>query len=364
MNKQKLNIAYILDGFGELTSGCFQVRINEMFLAMQKLGHNMQFVVKGQYEYPELDDMDIIVYSRYYNSDPFRSIWKHKLDGKKIVYDMDDDVWNIPPLSPAYNTYKEAHKNITGLCKESDLVTVSTEYLAGIVEKNTGVKPVVIPNALNLEKFKERPHNEGRLKVGWAGGSNHYEDLNIILDVVKDLQKEHDFDFIIQGLTATPWEVDAYNTDLKLRKDVVTEDMIEFDKQKMKIYDKFREMDLAHVVWYPPEMYPALLRTLDLDIGLIPVKGYLFDKSKSILKYLEYTAVGTCALASDTEPYLDVKYKAKNKYVDWRNKLEALIKDKELRERLVKEQKEQLFPQYDIKEVAKVYEEKLLNLIK
>jgi O-antigen biosynthesis protein len=330
---------------------------------MKKMGHNMEFVVKGQYEYPDVDDTDIIVYSRYYNSDPFRSIWKHKIDGKKIVYDMDDDVWNIPPLSPAHHTYKEAHKNITGLCKEADLVTVSTEYLANVVEENTGVKPVVIPNALNLDKFKERPHGD-RLKIGWTGGSNHYEDINIILDVIKDLQKEYDFDFIIQGLSASPWEVDAYNTDLKLRKDVVPEEMINFDKEKMKVYDKFRNMDLAHVVWYPPEMYPALLRTLDLDIGLIPVKGYLFDKSKSILKYLEYTAVGTAAIASDTEPYKCVKYRAKNKYKDWKNKIEKLIKDKELREKLVEEQKKQLFPKYDIKEVAKVYEKELLNLLK
>lgn len=362
----KMKIAYIMDSFSEFTSGCFQVRINGPFRELIKRGHTVEYFIRGQYEYPELNEYDIIVFSRYYSSDVFRGLWKAKLDGRKIVYDVDDDVWSIPPMNPAHVTYEKGKKNdIAGMCIEADLVTVSTNRLKEVIEKETNQKNIaVIENGIDTTIFTERPHKEG-LRIGWTGGGNHFEDIDLILQVIKDLQKEYDFEFIIQGLTGNPWEADAYLTNLKLTRGVVDEKQLAYENKKMDVYKGFRGIkNFKHVVFYPPVIYPEKLKEIDLDIGLIPIVGHKFDKSKSIIKYLEYTAVGTAVIASDREPYLGVKKRVDNKYRKWYSAIEELIKDKKLREKLVADARKDLFPKYNIQSMADNIEKSYSDLLK
>ncbi len=362
----KMKIAYIMDDFSEFAAGCFNVRINEPFKELIKRGHQVEYFIRGQYEYPELNPYDIVVYSRHYNGDVFRGLWKAKLDGSKIVYDLDDDVWNIPPTNPSHTTYEKGKKkDIAGMCIEADLVTVSTQGLKDIIIKEIGEKNIaVIPNGIDTTRFTERPHNKG-LRIGWTGGGNHFEDIDIILQVIIDLQKEHDFEFIIQGLTGTPWDADAYVTNLKLTRGVVEGADEVFHKKKMDVFKAFRGIkNFKHVPFYPPMMYPDILRSMDMDIGLIPIVGYKFDESKSIIKYLEYTATGTAVVASDREPYKCVKTRTDNKYHKWYKAIERLIKDEKLRESLVADAKKELFPKYNIQSMADKLEKTYSELLK
>ncbi len=361
MSKPK--ISYILDNFAEFQSGCFEVRISRPFIELKDRGYDVDYKIMKSHPYTDLDERDIVMYSRYYGSDAFRSLWRHKSMGKKIVYDIDDDVWNIPKLNPAHATYKEKKKHIVGMCNEADVVTVSTERLKNMVLQKTEQENVkIVPNGIPLDKFIKRPNKKG-LRIGWAGGSNHYEDLDIILDVIIELQEDYDFEFIIQGLTGAPWDADAYSTNMKLQRGDLSETELAFQTQKMEVYEKFRKIkNFRHVPFYPPEMFPSVIHGIDLDIGIIPIKGHVFDHSKSILKYLEYSAVGTAAIASKKHPYKDdVLYTVKNKYTDWKEGLIELIENEELRDNLAKQQYKQLFPKYSIKKttdkLAKVYDE-------
>ena len=359
------NITYVLSDFSEFQAGCFQVRVQEPFLQLQKMGHNVDYVIQNEYQYPELDKTDVVLYSRTYTKDPFRALWKHRLDGKKIVYDIDDDVFNIPKLNPAHEAYKDLKNQVEGLCIEADLVITSTEALKKVIEKNTPQRNIkVIENGINLNKFRKVENKE--LRIGWTGGANHYEDINIILDVIIDLQKEYDFKFIIQGLTGSPWDADAYSTNLMLRKGVLEgtkKDLYEF---KMKIYEKFRQMkNFKHIPFYPPEMYPDVLSKASLDIGLIPIMGHEFDNSKSLIKYLEYTATGAAVLASNEPPYSgNVINTTKNKYNNWKKELTKLITNEKYRKDLAAKQHKQLFPKYEIQNTGKVWDTTIKELLK
>jgi glycosyltransferase involved in cell wall biosynthesis len=279
-------------------------------------------------------------------------------------------VWSgnsIPPTNPAHPHYEKGKKkDIAGLCIESDLVTVSTEHLKKIVQEETKVNNIiVVPNGIDTTRFTERPHGEG-LRIGWTGGGNHFEDLSLVLNVIKDLQKKYDFEFIVQGLTGTPWEADAFTTNLRIVKGVLEEPEEIFHNEKMKVFKGFSRLNsFRHVVFYPPPMYPDILRSMDLDIGLIPIVGHKFDKSKSFIKYLEYTATGTAVIASDQEPYKGVEMRVDNKYDKWYKGIEKLINDKKLREDLVERAKKELFPKYNIQSMAdkleKTYSELLNN---
>jgi O-antigen biosynthesis protein len=360
----KLNITSVMNNFSEFQAGCFQVRINTPFIELQRRGHQTDYVISGQYEYPEVDTSDIIVYSRSYAKDIFRSLWKHKSDGKKIVYDIDDDVWNIPEMNPAHQYFQKEKHTVTGLCKESHMVTTTNQVLADLIKKETGqTNVVVLPNALDLTKFKKRANKSG-LRIGWTGGANHYEDLKIILDVIIDLQKTYDFEFYIQGLTGNDWRADAYTTHLILSRGASEESKVKLNQEKLKIYEKFKQLkNFTHIHFYPPEMYPSILMNMDLDIGLIPLVGHKFDSSKSIIKYLEYTATGSAVIASNELPYQGtVLNTVKNKHMHWYKAIEKLINNEQLREELANKQYKQLFPKYDIQTVGQQYEDAYLKL--
>ncbi len=359
-----MKIVGIIDSFEELKNGCFFVRVHTPFCELRRRGHDTTYEILSGHKFDELKKADLVVFSRIYNSDAFRLVWRLKANGVKVAYEVDDDVWNIPKANMAHDTFEVKKLDVQGFLKEADITTTTNENLKGLLsEFSTHVE--VVPNALNLDMFKERPHTSKRIKIGWTGGMNHLEDLEMLPEVIEELQKKYDFDFIIQGLTSSPFEADAYSYNLMLYHNVLEEKKVVYYKRILDLYTKFAKIkNFQHVPFYPPEMYPKVLSNIDLDIGLIPLTGNKFDRSKSIIKFLEYTSVGTAVLASDELPYKGVvPYTTKNKRKYWVKKLEELIVNKQLREDLVKEQKKICFPKYDIKTVGEKWEQVYKNII-
>src|ERR1035437_593685 len=59
----------------------------------------------------------------------------HKL-GMKVIFDLDDNVWNIPPSNPAYSILRHHRDGFAACIQMTDVVTVSTNYLAKAVRQN------------------------------------------------------------------------------------------------------------------------------------------------------------------------------------------------------------------------------------
>jgi hypothetical protein len=106
-----------------------------------------------------------------------------------------------------------------------------------------------------------------RPRVGWAGGTSHRGDLELLQDVVKALANEVDWVFF--GMCPDP-----------LRPYVK-----EFHKA----------VQLAD--------YPRKLASLNLDLALAPLEQNLFNDCKSNLRLLEYGACGFPVVCSDTKAY-------------------------------------------------------------
>lgn len=84
--------------------------------------------------------------------------------GAKVIYDIDDYLWHL-------GTYKR-------MILEADLVTVDSQAKAENIELVTGVKAVVIPDALDWDGTVA---NDTEKKViGWTGHGNNAEYLNPI----------------------------------------------------------------------------------------------------------------------------------------------------------------------------------------
>ena len=334
------------------------------FIELNKRGFDTGFVSIRGYHFDEvIEDNDLIIFTRVYNTDPFRHIWRFKSEGKKIIYELDDDVWNIPAVNPAHNTFKIKKDEVTDMCLEADAIIVSTEALAETIKAlpRMGNKPIfVCPNAVNRDMFKPRQKQKrDRVRIGWAGGGNHYEDLDELLDVWLEIDKKYDVEFIIQGLTGTPLEAEMFNKAQTLKRGSVTDKATkEYMETALRVWDKVKQLkNFQHIPFYPAEMYPSVLTNCDFDIGIAYTTKHKFNASKSCIKFYEYAAVGTPTMASFNPPYKnEVSYTAKDKK-EWVEKLSRLVESEELREKVLKEQQEYVFNNREISVVGDIWEQ-------
>ena len=104
-------------------------------------------------------------------------------------------------------------------------------------------------------------------RVGWGGGISHTGDLELIIDVVKELANEVDWVFF--GMC--PDELRPY----------------------------IREFHPGVVI----EHYPAKLASLNLDLAIAPLEEHPFNMAKSSLRLLEYGVLGYPVICTDILPY-------------------------------------------------------------
>ena len=361
-----MKICYILNSIYEFRNGCFFIRIHIPAVELNRRGHKISYAILGSIEDEKkmIEENDILVFTRLYHTDPFKLLYRVKAMGKKIVYEMDDNIWTISPVNPVEPLFNQkiVQKEIEGLLEEADLVTTTTDYLANVLRKfNKNVW--VCPNAIDRNIYKEREKENKELRIGWSGSVTHFDDLLLIIDVIKDLQEKYKFKFILEGITGNPLysEMASWNF---LRKRRWRSELNTFFDKALLFWEKLQKINYVHIPFYIPFLYPQVLRDLDIDIGLIPLLDSEFNRSKSCIKFYEYASLGIVTLASDVLPYnKEVNYSAKNSYKDWYKKLERLIIDKEFREKILKKQQEYVFQNRDIKVVGDKWEEAFKSLL-
>ena len=357
-----MKIYAIIDKNSSVTNGCFHIRLHQPLNELIKRGHQIEYASLEGDRWDEIKDADIVIFHRVYTLPYLGLLWRCKAAGIKVVYEIDDDIWNIPESNPAYLSFEQKwRQTVEDTIKEVDLVIVSTEALKKIISRLHD-NIVVIPNSIPKEKWQKRPGGD-ELTIGWTGGANHMEDLLMIADDIKKLQNKYDFKFIMQGFTPRPIEADGYEENLKNKIGYTDKNAEKQSNMKLELYKKMLTLkNFYHIPFYPPEMYPKVLQRADIDIGLAPIKGHKFDESKSILKLLEYTACGTTMIASNLLPYKGIApYTVDND--NWYDGIEKLINDKQLREDLLKKQEEICSP-YTLDNVGDQWEKTFKNLLK
>jgi len=353
-----MKILFMLNSQYAWKTGCWLYRVRFPGMALREKEHKVRYLALGREIVDEwMNWPDVVVYGRGYAIDVIPSIEEYKKLGKRVVCDIDDDVWNVNPDNPAETRRASADRQsqTAGLLKASDVVTTTTDILKKQLQKfNKNV--VVIPNSFPLDKFPQRKQRSDKLRIGYTGAASHWGDLSLILDVVYELQQKHEFDFILQGLIGVPIIAEIYTYRQILRQQAEPERK-QYYESALELWEKLKRIKFIHIPFYPPELYPALLSDLDLDIGLAPLQDNKFNQSKSCIKMYEYTATGTPTLASNVLPYSnEVGYCAKNKYRDWYRKLEKLIVDKDFREKLLSKQQKFVQENRDIKKIVELYE--------
>lgn len=284
-------------------AGCGHYRVMQPFLAMKGEGLVDGAISTGLMHVTDLEryNPDCIVLQRQIGDARLEAMQRmQKFSRAFKVYELDDYLPNLP-LKSVHR--KDMPKDILRSLRRGlgfvDRFVVSTPALAEAFAGLHG-EIVVRENRLPLSWWDglQTQRRQGKKpRVGWAGGSSHTGDLELIADVVRDLADEVEWVFFGMCPEALKPYVHEFHGGVAI------------------------------------EEYPAKLASLNLDLGLAPLEHNLFNECKSNLRQLEYGACGIPIICTDIRPYQDGQQAGlpvtlvKNRYKDWVDAIRMHIND-------------------------------------
>ena len=301
-----------------------------------------EFMVHVDYE-PQLNNdewlkqYDIIHYHRTLGPYEQMPALLNRLKTLGIVTIMDlDDHWSPGKHHPAYYMIKanKLDKMILDNIKIAENVTTTTTLFADEIRKyNDSV--YVLANAIDPTEKQFTPNLEpsnGRLRIGWLGGSSHLKDLEILKGVVGRLKSDGLLDkvqFVLCGFDTrgTHTEIDQNTGEQRTRaikpmesvwyqyEKIFTDDYKtvsqEYKDFLMKFIPNSEFENVANEpyrrVWTKPISTYASNYNL-FDVSLAPLEENIFNKVKSQLKVIEAGFHHKAIIAQNFGPYkIDLK---------------------------------------------------------
>ena len=242
--------------------------------------------VEVLYEY--LLEYDVIVLQRTLNWESLYVIKKLQKLGKKVVYDIDDNLFELPDHNPSKKKYDiDALRAVSTIISTVDRVTVTTQRLKQKLIKFIGKeitdKIFIIPNAINMSKYPERSFDkEEPFRIVWSGSATHEVDFMQCLKGLDDFMKNHkDDDVRIFFFGFCPICV----------KEILNQE----HWQKRIEYVKFQDV----------ETYFELIGEVKADVAIIPLALDDFNIAKSNIKWIEFSMASIPCVISKVPPYSD-----------------------------------------------------------
>jgi glycosyltransferase involved in cell wall biosynthesis len=251
---------------------------------------------------------------------------------------------------------------VTDVLRSAHLVTVSTEKMKEIYGKYNP-NTVVIPNAVDFDLYPSilKPGlNDGLVRLGLFGSNSHYRDWKTIAKVLKTLLDE----FPNLRLCYNTWfrAKGAHGSSMDEQEQTLLYPDY-FDKLGLREHPQCEVFSGVEI-----QDYWKWLDDKKVDIGLAPLCDSEFNKAKSNLKYLEFSALHIPGVYQDMEPYnADVKpgfngFLAKDS-ADWLKCLRRLITDEALRKEMGDRAFADVKARYSQERIAKRYAKEIQKLL-
>ncbi len=328
-------------------TGCYYVRTKVYADELKRLGHEV-LVANGKDMPDNLLDYDVFCFNRTGEGNFTLAFDYLRMNGKVISYDTDDAIELVEPTNVVYHQARSLLQNYYYMLNETHVITTTTETLGNTLATHTPRPIYVFPNCINVDEWKERPKENKKLRIGFAGSNSHISDVIPMIEGIIQLQEEIDFDFYMFGMsmnhsTLKDWANENYNK-IQNPKHPFYKAMLELEAKckKIKNFHWIQAVKIGE--------YRYKLSELDFDIGLAPVLDTKFNRNKSELKLLEYAMVGTPCIGSNNKPYTGTPtVLVENNPKAWYNGIKELAINKELREKIAQEQKDWVLKNRDIK---------------
>ena len=271
-----------------------------------------------------VDWADVVVIQRVLGKSIKHLIHYCHMTGKKIVFELDDNVWNFPD-SPEYKNdqAKEIPGQTSDILQQCDAVTVSTDTIAQSAKENIDKPVFVLPNCLDFSKWRKMDITHNHFLVGWMGGHYHVQDLEMIVDPLKEVLKKND-KLTLVFLGCCPMQ-------------------LLMDYPSRVFLQEFVNIELL----------PKTMAVMHFNIGLAPLFATEFAKSRSNIRLLQYSALEIPSIVSYWGEYA--------KMIDsgfpgfcvkdgkWEKAVQEMIDDENMRTTIGKKAYEYVVEKYDIK---------------
>lgn len=243
-------------------------------------------------------------------------------EGKKIVFDIDDLIWEIQEDNSSYGTYapgSEGRAVVTDIVREVDYVTCTNNFLKNGIASYCKVshdKIQVFPNYIDLDLYSwhEQPRDKHTVRIGYFGSSSHFNDLastNFRTALDKLMGEYPNLEFVTIG---------AMLADCK-------------KKYGQRYITDFGHQDIY--TWV--KMFPEKLG--EIDIFAVPLIDNTYCRAKSGIKFLEMSSTARPGVWSDIRQYQELVSNGKNGFLantaqDWYNGLKTLIDNQKARRQM------------------------------
>lgn len=241
-----------------------------------------------------------------------------KVLGKKMIYDFDDAIW-IPNTSKENKiaAWFKAFWKVKYVCKWSYKITAGNEYLCRFA-KQYNANALLLPTCVDTKNghYKQKIHGSHKPVVGWTGSHSTLFYLNELIPLIKELQQETTFDFLV-------------------------------------IADKKPELDIAHwqfIKWNEATEQEDLL---NMDIGVMPLKPDAWSEGKCGFKLIQYMSLGIPAVADPIGVNKEIIDNGVNGFLcntkdEWKASIRSLLQDVEMRKRMGVEGRKKIVNEYSI----------------
>ena len=277
----RISVVVVPERLGNLLSPCAYIRLL-LPLDHPAIGADWDVVVADARQALRYR-ADIVATQRYAVPDPAAAdaLAAHcRSTGARLVYDLDDDLLNIPRDHPEAARLRPRAKTVARLVRSADGLFVSTEALAA---RLAAIRPdaVVVPNGLDERLWLPPPQRtsiaRSPVRLLCMGTATHDGDLAVIMPALDRLVTQFGDRVAIDVLGVTkqgdlpPW---ANRPRLTVNA--------------AASYPGFVDWIIGEPRW---------------DIGITPLADTAFNRCKSAIKTLDYAALGLPVLASDVAPY-------------------------------------------------------------
>jgi glycosyltransferase involved in cell wall biosynthesis len=274
----------------------------------------------GAVQSDRINEADLVVIQRDFcrDLDGYEKIRDLAHAAKKpVVMDIDDLLFELPPYHPDRINYyyTDALLPMLQAVIEADLVTVPTpklrDQLAGYNKHIKVFANYLIDKWWSMNEPPRRELQDTAITIGYMGGPSHQPDLASILPILANIVIKYKpkIKFHFWGIKALP-------------------ELAEYSEED----------------WFPPKSYAYrdfafYFQTQSADIMIAPLLDSLFNRCKSCIKYLEYSALGVPGVYSRVAPYEGVIEDGVNGLLaatpeEWGQALSRLIENPGLRREL------------------------------
>lgn len=273
--KAKLKILAVVNNLGAVA----QVRVISPLKYLKANGYIDYEVVdiSQAKENPVTYVPDVVILQRLNDMSYYGFFEFLKSKGSKIVFELDDNLLELPEKNPAYSLYSDPNlkRSFLEYIWLADHLIVSTENLKNYYSVyNKSI--TVIPNQIDEEIFtnkKIRKTDPSKIRIGFAGTITHREDFEQVEQALKEIQRKYKEKIKLVFLNMMP-------------ETFATDPTVEFIPGVSTLKE-----------------FAQLLNEAKLDIGLAPIAYNKFNMGKSDIKFLEYGISGIAGVYSNFGPY-------------------------------------------------------------